>query len=122
VKFITPASGGMRWVDNMAIPLKAAHPTDAHMLMNFWYDPVNQVPLEEYIGYFSPVKGVADLIRKDADAAEAGGDKEWAAQLRVIADTVSPTNDQLANVYNYKILSESEETQWNQIFQQVTTG
>jgi spermidine/putrescine transport system substrate-binding protein len=122
VKFITPASGGMRWVDNMAIPLKAAHPTDAHMLMNFWYDPVNQVPLEEYIGYFSPVKGVADLIRKDADTAEAGGDKEYAAQLRVIADTVSPTNDQLANVYNYKILSESEETQWNQIFQQVTTG
>jgi spermidine/putrescine transport system substrate-binding protein len=122
VKFITPASGGMRWVDNMAIPAKAAHPTDAHKLMNFWYDPVNQVPLEEYIGYFSPVKGVAALILKDADAARASGDTATADQLKVIANTVSPTNDQLANVYNYKILSESEETQWNQIFQQVTTG
>ncbi len=122
VKFVVPTSGGMRWVDNMAIPAKAVHPTDAHTLMNFWYDPAPQATLEEYIGYFTPVKGVADIINSDADAAQASGDKETADQLRVIANTVYPTADQLKNVFNYKILSESEETQWNQTFQQVTTG
>jgi hypothetical protein len=40
----------------------------------------------------------------------------------VVANTVYPTADQLKNVFNYKILSESEESQWNQTFQQVTTG
>jgi spermidine/putrescine transport system substrate-binding protein len=122
VKFVIPASGGMRWVDNMAIPAKAAHPTDAHMLMDFWYDPAPQATLEEYIGYFTPVKGVADIINADADAAQASGDSTTAAQLRVVANTVYPTSEQLKNVYNYKILTESEETQWNQTFQQVTTG
>jgi spermidine/putrescine transport system substrate-binding protein len=122
VKFVVPASGGMRFVDNMTIPNKAAHPTDALKLMNFWYDPANATTLSEYIGYFSPVKGVPGLITKDADAAEADGDKETADQLRVVAATVNPTADQLKNVYNYKILPEDEEKQWNDIFQQVTTG
>ena len=122
VKFIVPQSGGMRWVDNMAIPNKAAHPVDAHMMMNFWYDPANAVPLSEYIGYFSPVKGVPDLISKDADAAEAKGDKATAAQLRVVAKTVNPTPDELQNVYNYKRLTEAEELAWNSVFEQVRTG
>lgn len=122
VKFVVPTSGGMRWVDNMAIPKKAAHPVDAHMLMNFWYDPVNAVPLSEYIGYFSPVKGIPDLIAKDADAAQAKGDKATANQLRVVAKTVNPTPDELANVYNYKKLSETEELAWNSVFEQVRTG
>ncbi|MDP9271654.1 MAG: spermidine/putrescine ABC transporter substrate-binding protein [Chloroflexota bacterium] len=122
VKFVIPQSGGMRWVDNMAIPNKAAHPTDAHKLINFWYDPANAVTLSEYIGYFSPVKGIPDLIIKDADSAAASGDKATADQLRVVAATVNPTPAQLKNVYNYKILPEAEEKQWNDIFQQVTTG
>jgi len=122
VKFIVPTSGGMRWVDNMAIPNKAEHPVDAHMMMNFWYDPANAVPLSEYIGYFSPVKGVPDLINKDAAAAEAKGDKTTAAQLRVVAKTVNPTPDELQNVYNYKRLSEAEELAWNSVFETVRTG
>jgi spermidine/putrescine transport system substrate-binding protein len=121
VKFVIPASGGMRWVDNMAIPNKAAHPTDAHKMMNFWYDPANAQPLSEYIGYFSPVKGIPELINKHADQLESS-DKATADYLRVVAKTVNPTPDQLKNVYNYKVLSEDEEKQWNDVFQQVTTG
>ena len=121
VKFVIPQSGGMRWVDNMAIPNKAAHPTDAHKMMNFWYDPPNAQTLSEYIGYFSPVKGIPDLINKHADQLEST-DKATADYLRVVAKTVNPTPDQLKNVYNYKVLDEAEEKQWNDIFQQVTTG
>jgi spermidine/putrescine transport system substrate-binding protein len=122
IKFVVPASGGMHWVDNMAVPKKAAHPVDAHMLMNFWYDPANAVPLSEYIGYFSPVKGVPALINKDADKTEASGDKKSAAQMRIVAKNVNPTPDELANVFNYKKLTEAEELAWNSVFERVKTG
>lgn len=122
VEFVVPDSGGMRWVDNMAIPKNADHPADAHAMMNFWYDPANAVPLSEYIGYFSPVKGVPDLVRADATAAAGGGDKETAAQLNTVADTVTPSDATLKNVFTYKLLDDAEEKQWNDIFQKVVSG
>jgi spermidine/putrescine transport system substrate-binding protein len=122
VEFVVPSDGGMLWVDNMAIPKGAEHPLDAHMLMNFWYDLDNAVPLTEYVGYFSPVKGVAERVLEDADAARKEGDKEWAKALEVISATAFPSNDALANVHTYKQLTEDEERQWNEAFDEVVSG
>jgi spermidine/putrescine transport system substrate-binding protein len=122
VEFVIPESGGMLWIDNMAIPKGAAHPLDAHLMMNFWYDIENAVPLTEYVGYFSPVTGVTDRVLADADAAEAEGDTEWAEQLRVISATANPTEDMLAQVHNYKKLTEDEEAEWNDLFNEVVAG
>ena len=52
----------MLFVDNMAIPNFAQHPADAHKLMDYWYTLEAAVPLTEYIGYFSPVKGVQEAV------------------------------------------------------------
>jgi spermidine/putrescine transport system substrate-binding protein len=122
VKFVVPKTGGMLFIDNMCIPNKAEHPLDAHLLMNFWYDPPNATTLTEYVGYFSPVKQVADLVRKDAEAAVAAGDQETADALKVVADTSYPTPEALKNVYNYKVLNEEEERAWNEAFNEVVTG
>jgi spermidine/putrescine transport system substrate-binding protein len=122
VEFVVPETGGILWVDNMCIPKNAAHPLDAHLMMNFWYDLENAVPLTEYIGYFSPVSGVADRVLEDKEAAEAEGDAEWAAALEVIAATSTPSEDALANVHNYRILTEEEESQWNDLFNEVVAG
>jgi len=122
VEFVIPESGGMLWIDNMAIPTGAAHPLDAHMMMDFWYDLENAVPLTEYVGYFSPVTGVTERVLEDADTAEAERDTEWAEQLRVISATANPTDEMLAQVHNYKKLSEDEEAQWNDLFNEVVTG
>ena len=122
VEFVVPDTGGMLWIDNMAIPNKAAHPLDAHMMMNFWYDIENAVPLTEYVGYFSPVTGVTERVLEDAETAEAEGDQEWADALRVIAETANPTDEVLANVHNYRKLSEEEEAQWNDLFNEVVAG
>jgi len=122
VEFVVPASGGMLWVDNMAIPNKAAHPLDAHILMDYWYTLDAQVPLTEYIGYFSPVKGVAERVQEDAQAARDEGDTEWADALDVIAATAFPDNATLQNVFNYKKLTEDEERQYNDLFNQVVSG
>jgi spermidine/putrescine transport system substrate-binding protein len=122
VEFVIPESGGMLWIDNMAIPKKAAHPLDAHLMMNFWYDIENAVPLTEYVGYFSPVSGVTERVLEDAETAEAEGDQEWADALRVISATANPTDEVLAQVHNYRKLTEEEEEQWNDLFNEVVAG
>ena len=112
----------MLWVDNMCIPKKAAHPLDAHLMMDFWYKLENAVPLTEYIGYFSPVKGVAEQVKADADKAKADGDTETANALTVVSETAFPTEAQLANAYTYKQLNEADERVWNELFNQVVQG
>ncbi|MGZ6214265.1 MAG: hypothetical protein ACXWMG_04875, partial [Candidatus Limnocylindria bacterium] len=87
--------------------------------MNFWYDPANATTRSEYIGYFSPVKGVVDLVKADAAAAS---DKETKDQLNFIASTIEPTEAELGKVHNYKVLDEDEERAWNEQFQDVVTG
>ena len=122
VEFIIPDTGGMFYTDNMAIPINAEHPTDAHMLMDSWYDLDSAAPLIEYVGYFSPVNGITERVLEDSAAARAEGDEEWADQLEVIANDVVPNDEQLQNVYTYKILTEDEERQWNDLFNEVVTG
>ncbi|HEX2221980.1 MAG TPA: spermidine/putrescine ABC transporter substrate-binding protein [Candidatus Limnocylindria bacterium] len=122
VEFVVPEDGGVLWSDNMAIPRRAEHPLDAHLLMNFWYELDNAVALTEYIGYFSPVQGVAERVREDAATAQEEGDAEWAGQLEVIAETAFPTNETLENVHTYRRLSEDEEREWNELFNEVVQG
>ncbi len=127
VKFVIPDAGGMRWNDNLAIPKKAAQIDNAHKLLNYWYDPVPATALSEYIGYFTPVKGVSEKIQADAVAARAGGggaspDPATADLYDTLAPTVVPTADQIAGTYPDKQLSEAEEAQWNDLFLAVLGG
>ena len=92
------------------------------MMMDYWYRVDSQVALEEYVGYFSPVKGVGEQIKADAEQARADGDTEWADALDVIAATAFPDNATLSNVYTYKKLTEDEERQWNDLFNEVVQG
>lgn len=122
IEFVVPETGGMFYTDSMVIPRGAANVEGAHALMDFLYDPENATPLIEYIGYFSPVTGVADRIRADAEAARAEGDEEWAATLEILAEGAFPTEEQLENLYEYKILDEEEERIWNDLFNEVVVG
>ncbi len=127
VKFVIPDGGGMRWNDNLAIPKKAAQIDNAHKLLNYWYDPAAATTLSEYIGYFTPVQGVQDQIKADAEAARAGGpdaspDPDTADLYDTLAPTVVPTADQLAGTHPDKQLDEAEEAQWNDLFLQVLGG
>ena len=122
IKFVIPSTGGLLFVDNMVIPNYAQHPADAYKLMDYWYTLEAAVPLTEYIGYFSPVKGVQEAILADAQAAAANGKQAKADRLTQIANASFPTPEELQNVYNYKDLTEDEERQWNDLFNQVVNG
>ena len=123
VQFIIPEDGGMRWNDNMAIPKGATeHIDETHQLIDYWYSLDAAVLLSEYIGYFSGVAGVKDRILEDAQAARDAGDSETADYLEAIAPVVEPTEDQLANTYPDKQMSEEEDSQWNELFLEVLGG
>ncbi|MFN6132793.1 MAG: spermidine/putrescine ABC transporter substrate-binding protein [Synechococcaceae cyanobacterium] len=72
LRFIVPASGGIRWVDVMSVPRRAAHPREAARWMNFVYDPVQAARITAAVRYISPVQGVAaELARQPETAALA---------------------------------------------------
>ena len=62
LRFVIPKEGGVRFSDNLTIPKNAAHPVDAKLLMDFTYRPEVAATVAEYIGYFTPVAGVSDIV------------------------------------------------------------
>jgi spermidine/putrescine transport system substrate-binding protein len=122
VKFVVPDTGGMLFVDNMVMPNFADHPADAYKLMDYWYSLEAAVPLTEYIGYFSPVKGVQEQVQADANAERAANHTIRADRLDQIARDSYPDPTEMQNVFNYKQLTEDEERQWNDLFNQVVNG
>lgn len=124
LKFVVPTEGGILWVDNMCIPMKAQHPVDAQYLMNFVYTPEIAAQITEWVNYICPVPAAQGIIKQHASAAQSSGDTETADYLNAVADSplVFPTADMLSKVYSYKVLTEDEEKQWNDLFQQVVQG
>jgi len=123
VQFVVPKDGAPRWNDNLCIPKKAAWIDQAHKLFNYWYDPVPATTLSEYIGYFTPVKGVSERIKADADTYRANGDTDNADYYDAVAPTVAPTADELANTFDYPQLENAaDEKAWNDMFLEVTTA
>ncbi|NNF65528.1 MAG: spermidine/putrescine ABC transporter substrate-binding protein [Acidimicrobiia bacterium] len=52
--YIIPKEGGVRWVDNMAIPVTAEHPCSASTMINFILDAENGATLTNWNYYGSP--------------------------------------------------------------------
>jgi spermidine/putrescine transport system substrate-binding protein len=114
LRFIVPNEGGNRWSDNMAIPLGAEHPTDAHLLMNHVYEPRIATNITEWVWYESPVEQVQGMIQEDI----AGGGPRY-LQLLAESDLVFPTPEVEQQLHAYKRLDEEEEQAWNDLFQEV---
>ena len=119
VQFVIPETGGLLFVDNMVIPKGTQAYADAHLMMDYWYNVDVATAHTEWVGYFSPVAGVPERVLQDAETARTEGDLEWATQLEEISRTAFPTEEELAQVHQYKILTEAEETTWNNLFNEV---
>ncbi|MFD0317565.1 ABC transporter substrate-binding protein [Streptomyces flavalbus] len=86
VDFLIPDSGYMTSSDNLLVPNKARHKTNAERLIDFYYEPGPAAQLAAYINYVCPVDGVKEELAKiDEDAANNPlilPDKEMAAKSR----------------------------------------
>ncbi|MFF8452502.1 spermidine/putrescine ABC transporter substrate-binding protein [Streptomyces leeuwenhoekii] len=71
VDFLVPDSGYITSSDNLLVPNKARHKTNAERLIDYYYEPRAAAELAAYINYVCPVDGVREELAKiDPDAAD----------------------------------------------------
>ncbi|MEU9989423.1 PotD/PotF family extracellular solute-binding protein [Streptomyces sp. NPDC007971] len=107
VGYVIPDSGYMTSTDNMLIPNKARHKTNAERLIDFYYEPQPAAELAAYINYVSPVAGVQPYLAKL--------DKSAASNPLIIPDKAMQ-----ARSHAFRALTQKEETAYQQKFSKLT--
>ena len=117
LKFVIPKEGGVLWTDNMVLLKGAKNPVDAMMLMDFYYQPKIAAEVAEWVNYITPVPSARQVVLSDARAAK-GSDR---ASLQQLANSplVFPSQQDYAELHNYRTLTNAEEQTWNSIFQPI---
>jgi spermidine/putrescine transport system substrate-binding protein len=106
IQFVTPESGVMLWSDNMQVPNRATHQTNAEELMNYYYEPAVAAELAAYVNYICPVVGAQDeMANIDPELAEN--------------ELIFPSDSTLSNAKVFMALNEAQERIFEQRFQQV---
>jgi spermidine/putrescine transport system substrate-binding protein len=125
LEFVFPEGGAYHWTDNMMIPQGAEHPVSALELMDFYYRPDIATMVQESVMYMSPCDGTQDQILKDADAAEAGGDKGYANKLRQTANNefLFPSEELMAQTsFGYEFKTDEDKAEWDAIFEPISAS
>jgi spermidine/putrescine transport system substrate-binding protein len=106
IQFVTPESGVMLWSDNMQVPNRATHQTNAEELMNYYYEPAVAAELAAYVNYICPVVGAQDeMANIDPELAEN--------------ELIFPSESTLSGAKVFMALNEAQERIFEQRFQQV---
>jgi len=107
IDFLIPASGYMTSTDNLLIPNKARHKTNAERLIDYYYEPKPAAELAAYINYVCPVDGVKpELAKLDKDAANN--------------PLIIPDRAMAAKSHAFRSLSSKEETEFEEKFAKLT--
>ncbi|WP_336322794.1 spermidine/putrescine ABC transporter substrate-binding protein [Streptomyces lavendofoliae] len=93
IRFAIPNAGYITSSDNLLVPAKARHKTNAEKLIDYYYELPNAARLAAYINYVCPVDGVRDELDR-IDPALASNtlilpDKAMAAKSRAFRSLTS---------------------------------
>ncbi len=103
IKFVAPEEGLSLWSDNMIVPNKATHKTNAEKLMNFYYQPDIAAELAAWVNYICPVKGAQEAMTKIDPSL-------------VDNPLIFPSADFLKNSYGFMDLDQKTEQKYQQQF------
>ncbi|MFV0133368.1 spermidine/putrescine ABC transporter substrate-binding protein [Streptomyces sp. HMX87] len=107
IDFLIPDSGYITASDNLLIPNKARHKTNAERLIDYYYEPRAAAELAAYINYLCPVDGVKEELAKiDPDAADN--------------PLIIPDQAMQAKSHAFRSLSSEEETAYEEKFAKLT--
>ncbi|RQX08353.1 polyamine ABC transporter substrate-binding protein [Micromonospora inaquosa] len=106
VRFVAPDSGVMLFSDNMMVPNKATHRSNAEALINYYYEPAVAAKLAAYVNYICPVKGAQAEMEKI--------DPELAANPLIFPDEALLSKSKV-----FMALDEKQEREYEGKFQQV---
>jgi spermidine/putrescine transport system substrate-binding protein len=103
IKFVAPEEGLSLWSDNMLVPNKATHKTNAEKLMNYYYQPEVAAELAAWVNYICPVEGAQEEMTKiDPSLAEN--------------PLIFPDEQTLANSYDFMTLTQQQEQEYQRQF------
>ncbi len=103
IKFVAPEEGLALWSDNMLVPNKATHKTNAESLMDFYYDPKMAAELAAWVNYICPVAGAREEMTKiDPDLVEN--------------ELIFPGDELMAKTYGFMGLDEKSEQDYQRQF------
>jgi spermidine/putrescine transport system substrate-binding protein len=125
LEFILPEGGGLRWIDSMAIPVRAEHPVDAITFMDFYYDPQIASMVTEWVLTMPPVDGVHEIVQTDAQNALDDGLKGYASKLQATADNRFTFPDEQilsATSFARDLKTQDEKDEWDSIFLPISQG
>ncbi|MFE7752437.1 spermidine/putrescine ABC transporter substrate-binding protein [Streptomyces sp. NPDC057428] len=103
IKFAIPAAGYITSSDNMLVPARARHKTNAEKLMDYYYEPPVAAQLAAYINYVCPVDGVAAELAKIDEAMAS-------------STLILPDKAMAAKSRSFRSLSSEEETAYEEKF------
>jgi spermidine/putrescine transport system substrate-binding protein len=103
---VIPEEGLSLWSDNMMVPNKATHKTNAEKLMDWYYDPTIAARLAAWVNYICPVDGAKQAMEK-VDAS------------LVDNPLIFPTDEFLEPAFQFMELDEKTRTQYETDFNQV---
>lgn len=103
IKFAIPAAGYITSSDNMLVPAKARHKTNAEKLMDYYYEPPVAAQLAAYINYVCPVDGVRDELARIDEAMAAN-------------TLILPDKAMAAKSHAFRSLTAEEETAYEEKF------
>ncbi|MET9565580.1 polyamine ABC transporter substrate-binding protein [Streptomyces tauricus] len=107
VDFLIPDSGYLTSTDNLLVPNKARHKSNAERLIDYYYEPGPAAQLAAYINYVCPVDGVkAELAKIDKSAANN--------------PLIIPDAAMAAKSHSFRSLSTKEETAYEEKFAKLT--
>ncbi|MFF9689882.1 PotD/PotF family extracellular solute-binding protein [Streptomyces sp. NPDC014623] len=103
IKFSIPSAGYITSSDNMLVPARARHKTNAEKLMDHYYEPPVAARLAAYINYVCPVDGVTGELAKI--------DESMASNTLILPDEAMAAKSRA-----FRSLSSEEETAYEEKF------
>lgn len=105
-EFVLPERKGLIWSDNLMVPIGSPHKSNAEKLINYYYEPEVAAEVAAYVNYVCPVLG-ADAAMKDIDP-------------ELVDDPlIFPTDEYLSQSTTEREMTVTEETQFQNLFQEV---
>ncbi|WP_435744708.1 ABC transporter substrate-binding protein [Nocardioides sp. SYSU DS0663] len=106
IKWVVPEEGLSLWSDNMLVPNRAEHKTNAEKLMDHYYQPEVAAELAAWVNYISPVQGAREAMEKIDPSL-------------VDNPLIFPDEEFLANAYGFMELDEKTRQQYDSEFAKV---
>jgi len=104
LRWIAPKEGAMLFSDNMMIPKTSGRVDLAMAWMNYVYDPVHSAQIVNSAPYLSDVVGAGEALAKiNPELAKS--------------ELVNPPEELRARLHVFKSLDDSEDTEFNRLFQ-----